>query len=137
MDNSANEPKKATDKLHPDSLGETKDLNELSYDKNKNSFEYDVKRTDSDYDHPLNYDTISAGAVNDDSTYDEANPYVGDEYADKDEIVDDELEELGMHVDNEGESVLLSPEDEILGRTEEDYRDDLDEEGYPKNDLPA
>ncbi|MEE1945597.1 hypothetical protein VRU48_10815 [Pedobacter sp. KR3-3] len=133
MSNSTNEPKRATDKLHADSLGETKDLNELSYDKNKKSFEYDMKSTDSDYDHPLNYDTVSMGAVNDDSTYDEANPYVGDEYAGKEEIADDELDELGMHVDNEGESVLLSPEDEILGRTEEDYRDDLDEEGYPKN----
>jgi hypothetical protein len=136
MSNSTNEPKKATDKLHPDSLGETKDLNELSYDKNKRSFEYDMKSTDSEYDHPINYDTVGAGAVNDDSTYDEANPYVGDEYAVKDDIVDDELDELAMHVDNKGESVLLSPEDEILGRTEEDNRDDLDEEGYPKNDQP-
>lgn len=135
MSNSANEPKKAMDKLHPDSLGETKDLNELSYDENKKSFEYDMKSTDGDYDHPINYDTVSAGAVNDDSTYDEANPYVGDEYAGKSEIADDELDELGMHVDNDGNSVLLSPEDEILGRTEEDYRDDLDEEGYPKNDA--
>lgn len=134
MSNSTNEPKKANDKLHADNLGETKDLNELSYDENKQSFEYDMKSTDGDYDHPLNYDTVSAGAVNDDSTYDEANPYVGDEYAGKEEIADDELDELGMHVDNEGESVLLSPEDEILGRTEEDFRDDLDEEGYPKND---
>ena len=41
-----------------------------------------------------------------------------------------------MHIDNDGDSVLLSPEDEILARTEEDERDDLDEEGYPKNDAP-
>lgn len=135
--NSANEPKKASDKLHPDNLGEVKDLNELSFDENKQSFEYDMRSQDKDYDHPLNYDTVPAGAVNDDSTYDEANPYVGDEYAGKDDIADDELDELGMHLDNEGNSVLLSPEDEILGRTEEDYRDDLDEEGYPRNDLPG
>ncbi|WP_262889285.1 hypothetical protein [Pedobacter panaciterrae] len=38
-----------------------------------------------------------------------------------------------MHVDN-GKSVKLNPEDEFLGRTAEDDRDDLDEEGYPVND---
>jgi hypothetical protein len=130
MNNSEN---KGNDKLHKSDLGETKNLNELSFDERKKSFEYDVKSTDSDYDHPMNYDTIATGAVNDDSTFDEANPYVGDEYGKKDEVVDDELEELGMHVDD-GDSVRLSPEDKILGRTEEDYRDDLDEEGYPRND---
>jgi hypothetical protein len=40
---------------------------------------------------------------------------------------------LGMHIDN-GEIVDLDPIDEVLGRTPEDRRDDLDEEGYPKND---
>ncbi len=82
------------------------------------------------------YETVAAGSVDDDSTYDEANPYIGDEYATDVEKVKDKLDELGMHIDNEGESVLVSPEDEILARTEEDYRDDLDEEGYPKNDAP-
>ena len=41
-----------------------------------------------------------------------------------------------MHVDIKGDSVLLSAEDEILARTAEDDRDDLDEEGYPRNDAP-
>ncbi|WAC38950.1 hypothetical protein [Pedobacter sp. SL55] len=127
--------KPANDKLHASDLGETKDFNELTYDKNRNSFEYDVKGEEKDYDHPLPYDTISTGAVNDDSTYDEANPYVGNEY-DEDGQVDEQLDENGMHIDNRGESVRLNAEDRILAQTEEDFRDDLDEEGYPKNDLP-
>ena len=133
---SNNDPKPANDKLHPSDLGETKDFNDLSFNADKNSYELDVKGAERDYDHPMNYDTIATGSINDDSTYDEANPYVGDEYADKEEVLEEGLDEMGMHVDN-GESVVLSPEDELLARTEEDDRDDLDEEGYPKNDAPG
>ncbi|MBO9673648.1 MAG: hypothetical protein J7577_09390 [Sphingobacteriaceae bacterium] len=130
-----NENKGSKDKIH--STTENSEINKenLSYDKNKESYELDVRGTDSEYDHPMGYETVAAGARDDDSTYDEANPYVGDEYARNEEIAEDNLEELGMHVDN-GESVLLNPEDEILSRTAEDYRDDLDEEGYPLNDTP-
>lgn len=124
----------SNDKLHPSDLGETKDFNDLSFDEDKQSYELDVKGEDKDYDHPMPYETVAAGAIDDDSTYDEANPYVGDEYATDVEKVKDKLDELGMHIDNEGESVLVSAEDEILARTDEDLRDDLDEEGYPKND---
>ncbi|MDQ7949522.1 MAG: hypothetical protein REI78_13605 [Pedobacter sp.] len=130
------DPNQANDKLHGNNLGETKDFDNLSYDRDKKSYEYDVKGDDPDYDHPMPYETVAAGAVDDNSTYDEANPYVGDEYASDEEKVNDKLDELGMHVDN-GESVLLSPEDEILARTDEDDRDDLDEEGYPVNDKPV
>ena len=130
-----NENKPAKDKLH--STTESSEINNenLAYDETKQSYELDVKGTDKDYDHPMGYETVAVGAKDDDSTYDEANPYVGDEYANDDEIANDNLEELGMHVDN-GESVKLSPEDEILARTPEDNRDDLDEEGYPINDTP-
>ncbi|WP_316803975.1 hypothetical protein [Pedobacter nototheniae] len=130
-----NENKPAKDKLH--STTESSEINNenLSYDETKESYELDVKGTDKDYDHPMGYETVAAGAKDDDSTYDEANPYVGDEYANNDDIANDNLEELGMHVDN-GESVKLSAEDEILARTPEDNRDDLDEEGYPVNDRP-
>ena len=128
--------KPANDKLHPTDLGETKDFNELSFDKDKQSYEFDVKGEDKNYDHPMPYETVSTGAVNDDSTFDEANPFVGDEYALNEEKVKDKLDELGMHVDNKGDSVLVSAEDEILSRTAEDNRDDLDEEGYPRNDAP-
>lgn len=126
---------RANDRIHHSDLGETKDFNDLSFDADKNSYEYDVKGSDPNYDHPMPYETVATGAVDDNSTYDEANPFVGDEYASDEEKVNDKLDELGMHVDN-GESVILSPEDEILARTEEDERDDLDEEGYPINDRP-
>ncbi len=132
-----NQPKPATDKLHSSDLGETKDFNDLSFDKDKQSYEFDVKGVDKDYDHPMPYETVPTGAVDDNSTFDEANPYVGDEYATDAEKVNDKLDELGMHIDTKGESVLLDPEDELLARTEEDFRDDLDEEGYPKNDAPV
>ena len=130
-----NENKGSGDKIHSTTENAGINKENLSFDERKQSYELDVKGTEPDYDHPMGYETVAAGAVDDDSTYDEANPYVGDEYASDDEIADDKLEELGMHVDN-GESVKLSPEDEILARTPEDNRDDLDEEGYPINDAP-
>jgi len=127
--------KPANDKLHNSDLGETKDFNELSYDKDKNSFEFDVKGEEKDYDHPLPYDTSAPNGEDSISTYDEANPYVGNEY-DDDAQVDEQIEGNGMHIDD-GESVLLDPADKLLAQTEEDFRDDLDEEGYPKNDRPS
>ncbi|GGE43730.1 hypothetical protein EV200_101330 [Pedobacter psychrotolerans] len=132
---SINENKGSQDKIH--STTENPEINKenLSFDEKKQSYELDVKGDDEDYDHPMGYETVAAGAKDDDSTYDEANPYVGDEYASNEDIAEDNLEELGMHVDN-GESVKLNTEDEILARTPEDDRDDLDEEGYPINDAP-
>lgn len=130
------ESKKATDKLHATDLGETKDFENLAYDKDKNSFEFDVKGADKDYDHPLPYDTSAPNGEDSISSYDEANPYNGSEY-DEVQEASDRLEGAGMRIDGDGESVLLSPEDEILARTPEDDRDDLDEEGYPINDKPG
>ncbi|QIL40777.1 hypothetical protein G7074_16810 [Pedobacter sp. HDW13] len=127
--------KPSRDKLHSTTEHGGINRENLSYNESKQSYELDVKGTDEDYDHPMGYETVAAGARDDDSTYDEANPYVGDEYARDEEIANDDLEELGMHVD-EGQSVKLSPEDKILARTPEDSRDDLDEEGYPVNDMP-
>lgn len=127
--------KRANDKLHPSDLGETKDFNQLSFDKDKNSFELDVKGSDKDYDHPLPYDTTAANGGDDNSAYDEANPYIGDEYASKTEQQESDLDDLGMHIDN-GTIVEVDPEDEFLARTPEDDRPDLDEEGYPVNDSP-
>ena len=54
-DNS-NQPKPANDKLHPSDLGETKDFNDLSFDKNKQSYEFDVKGEDKDYGMNENFD---------------------------------------------------------------------------------
>ncbi|WP_410220431.1 hypothetical protein [Pedobacter sp.] len=133
MENKTN--KGAKDKLH-DELRASQDIDNLAFNEEKQSFEYDTESTDDTYRHPLDYDTVSTGAVNDDSSYDEANPYVGDEYDDNNALIHDELEENAMHIDETGESVNLNMEDKILGRTDEDLRDDLDEEGYPKKDTP-
>jgi hypothetical protein len=125
----------STDKLHNSDLGETKDFNNLTFNEEKNTFEVDVKGEDKDYDHPFPYETPSANGADFNSDFDEANPYIGDEYAKKEDAVEEDLEGLGMHIDN-GESVELAPEDELLARTPEDDRTDLDEEGYPINDAP-
>ena len=67
------------------------------------------------------------------STYDEANPYdAGDEYI-PNESLETDVDKLGMHIDG-GQIVELDVTDKVLSHTPEDDRDDLDEEGYPKND---
>lgn len=121
------------DRTLKDELGETIDKEQLKYNADNNSFEYDVQSDDPDYDHPDPYNTAVKNGADMDSTYDEANPYDAvDEYI-PNESLEDDVELLGMHVDNGG-IVDLDPIDEVLGRTPEDDRDDLDEEGYPKND---
>ncbi|ULT22600.1 hypothetical protein KUH03_24950 [Sphingobacterium sp. E70] len=97
------------------------------------SYELDVDDNDPDYDHPANYDTLSEGAIDDDSTYDNSNPFVGDEYADRENLEEDELEDAHMRIESFKHN-RLSPLDKKLAQNEEDLRDDLDEEGYPKND---
>jgi hypothetical protein len=120
---------------HNSEQGETNDFTNLNFDEKTNSFELDVKGDDPDYDHPLPYETSAVNGEDFNSDYDEANPYIGDEYGSKDEQIEDGLDSLGMHVDS-GESILLSPEDGLLAKTPEDERTDLDEEGYPINDAP-
>ena len=134
-DKNRSDKKGSNDKIHGSDLGETQNTRNLAFDKDKNSFEIDVRSEDKDYDHPLPYDTTAANGGDDNSDYDESNPYIGDEYASKEEQVENELDELGMHVDD-GDIVELNPEDEYLAQTPEDERTDLDEEGYPINDKP-
>lgn len=134
-ENNAGEDKRANDKIHASDLGETKDFNNLSFNKEKDSFELDVKGPEKDYDHPLPYETSVANGGDDNSDYDEQNPYIGDEYSRKKDEQESDLDDLGMHIDS-GEIVELDPEDEFLARTPEDDRTDLDEEGYPVNDSP-
>jgi hypothetical protein len=123
------------DRTLKDEYDETIDKEQLSFNKDDNSFEYDVKSDDPDYDHPDPYNTSVKNGADMNSTYDEANPYDAvDEYI-PNESLEDDVDALGMHVDD-GESVTIDPVDEILSRTPEDSRDDLDEEGYPKNDRP-
>jgi len=108
-----------------------KDPNNLAYNAEDSSYEFDVNDNDPDWDHPSDYNSISEGAADDDSTYDSSNPYVGDEYSSLDELEEDDLEDSNMHIEGEG-IVRVSKEDEELAKDAEDDRDDLDEEGYPK-----
>ncbi|MEO8887259.1 MAG: hypothetical protein ABI367_14430 [Mucilaginibacter sp.] len=121
------------DRTLKDELGETIDKEQLKFNAADNSYEYDVKSDDPNYDHPDPYNTSVKNGADMDSTYDEANPYDAvDEYI-PNESLEDDVEILGMHVDD-GQIVDVDPIDEVLSRTPEDNRDDLDEEGYPKND---
>lgn len=120
------------DQALKDDLNMEVNIDDLAYDEEKNSYELDVKSEDPDYIHPDPYDTAVENGGDADSDFDEANPTAVNEY-DKNLSLETDLEELGMHVDN-GNIVEVLPIDEQLSRTPEDDRDDLDEEGYPKND---
>ena len=123
------------DRTLKDELGETIDKEDLNYNPDEDSFEYDVQSDDPDYDHPDPYKTTVKNGDDMNSTYDEANPYDAvDEYI-PNESLETDVAQLGMHVDN-GKIVEVDPLDDILSRTPEDNRSDLDEEGYPKNDRP-
>lgn len=122
------------DRTLKDSLGETTDVEDLSFNKEDDSFEYDVESDDPDYQHPDPYHTSVKNGADMNSSYDEANPYDAvDEYI-PNESLETDVDQLGMHIDSEGKIVELDPIDDILSRTPEDSRTDLDEEGYPKND---
>ncbi len=123
------------DRTLKDELGETIDEENLAYNAEDDSFEYDVDSDDPDYEHPDPYHTSVKNGEDMNSTYDEANPYdAGDEYI-PNESLETDVDSLGMHLDS-GKILELNPRDRALGHTPEDDRDDLDEEGYPKNDRP-
>ena len=116
-----------------DNLGEESKAENLNFNEDEDSFEYDVKSDDPDYDHPDPYNTSVKNGADMNSTYDEANPFDAvDEYI-PNESLETDVEQLGMHIDD-GKIVEVDPVDDILSRTPEDNRSDLDEEGYPKND---
>ena len=124
------------DRTLKDELGETIDKEQLKFNADDNSYEFDVKSDDPDYDHPDPYNTSSKNGEDMNSTYDEANPYdAADEYI-PNESLEDDVDQLGMHLDD-GSIVNVDPIDEDLAHTPEDDRDDLDEEGYPKDDTPT
>ena len=120
------------DQALKDDLNMEVNIDDLLYDEEKNSYELDVKSDDPDYIHPDPYDTAVDNGGDADSDFDEANPTAVHEY-DKEVGLESNLDELGMHIDD-GKIVELLPIDEELSKTPEDDRDDLDEEGYPKND---
>lgn len=105
-------------------------IDDLSFVKDKNSYEMDVESDDPDYVHLDPYDTAVENGGDALSDFDEANPTVVNEY-DKNASLETDLDALGMHIETENE---ISSRDEELSSTPEDWRDDLDEEGYPKND---
>jgi len=123
------------DKALKESLGEESAAENLHFNADDDSFEYDVESDDPDYDHPDPYNTSVKNGADMNSTYDEANPYdAGDEYI-PNESLETDVDQLGMHIGDE-ESLEVDPLDDILSRTPEDNRPDLDEEGYPINDKP-
>jgi len=124
------------DKVLKESLDGETGAHDLKYDAESDSYELEIASDDPDYDPPSLFDTAAAAKNGSDfdSSYDEANPYdVAGEY-DKTRSIETDASQLGMHIDD-GEIVELDPVDEALSRTPEDDRDDLDEEGYPKNDA--
>lgn len=123
------------DKKMKDELGAEVNKDDLRYDEETDSFTLDVDSTDQEYVHPDPYDSAAPNGEDFNSDYDEANPLVGDEY-DKDLSLESDVDKLGMHIDS-GRIVELNDIDEDLARTPEDEREDLDEEGYPKNDRPT
>ena len=121
------------DKTLKDDLGEESAAQDLKYDPETDSYEIEVESDDPDYDPPALFDTAAPGGSDANSYYDEANPYDTRGEYDKNRSVETDVDSLGMHIDD-GKIAELSPLDEELSRTPEDERDDLDEEGYPKND---
>jgi len=128
-----NDENEDRDRTLKDELGETIDKENLKYNADEESYEFDVKSDDPDYDHPDPYDSTVKNGGDINSTYDEANPYDAEDEYDPKRSLETDADKLGMHIDD-GDIVELDPTDEALAHTPEDDRDDLDEEGYPRND---
>lgn len=122
------------DKKLKDDLNEESAAQDLKYDPETNSYEIEIASDDPDYDPPALFETAAPNGSDFDSSYDEANPYDTLGEYDKNRSLETDAEGLGMHIDD-GNIVELDPVDEALAHTPEDDRDDLDEEGYPKNDA--
>src|ERR1700743_2621410 len=121
------------DRTLKDELGETIDKEQLKFNADDNSYEYGLKSDDPDYDHPDPYNTSVKNGEDMNSTYDEANPYdAGDEYI-PNESLETDVDKLARHLDD-GNIVEVDAVDKALSHSPEDDGDDLDEEGYPKND---
>jgi hypothetical protein len=105
-------------------------IDDLAFDQEKNSYEIDVIGDDPEYIHHDPYDTAVENGGDAFSDFDEANPTAVNEY-DKNASLETDLNVLAMHVENEDDIIA---EEESFSETPEDNRDDLDSEGYPKND---
>jgi hypothetical protein len=118
-----------------DDLNDKVSRENLKYYKDEDSYEFDIKSENPDYDHPDPYNTAVKDGGDMLSTYDESNPLAVDEYI-KDESLETDVDNLGMHIEPL-DMLEPDPVDRILAHTPEDDRDDLDDEGYPKNDMPV
>jgi hypothetical protein len=105
-------------------------VDDLAFDENKNSYEMDVIADDPDYVHHDPYDTAVENGSDALSDFDEANPTAVNEY-NKNASLESDLDDLAMHVQTEEDII---EDEESFSETPEDNRDDLDREGYPKND---
>ncbi|MDA9555426.1 hypothetical protein N9R54_04255 [Pelobium sp.] len=102
----------------------------LKYNQQEDSFELDIESDDEEYQHEDPYDTVADAGEDMNSDYDQANPYVGDEY-DKNLSLITDAEKLGMRITTD-DYFQLDEFDAEIGKTPEDDREDLDDEGYPK-----
>ncbi len=91
----------------------------LKYNEEQDSFELDTDAGDSDYDHPLPYDTAAPEGQEDGALYDEANPYAQGEYQDKQSELGGKLEDLDRVVgtdDLQSDEIDMHDEDEYTER---------------------
>lgn len=105
-------------------------VDDLAFDEARNSYEMDVIADDPDYVHHDPYDTAVENGSDALSDFDEANPTAVSEY-NKNASLEADLDDLAMHVQTEEDMI---GDEESFSETPEDNRDDLDQEGYPKND---
>jgi len=105
-------------------------VDDLAFDEAHNSYEMDVIADDPDYVHHDPYDTAVENGSDALSDFDEANPTAVNEY-NKNASLETDLDDLAMHVQTEEDMI---GDEESFSETPEDNRDDLDQEGYPKND---
>src|SRR5690606_16020989 len=106
---------------------------DLRYNESEDSFELDPETADKEYRHQQPYNTAAPEGEDDNSFYDEENPYTPNEYRDKQNVMEGKLDELDGTVTDE-KLTQLDEVDEQLADTVEDARDALDAEGYPVKD---
>lgn len=106
---------------------------DLKFNEEKDSFELEAETEDAEYQHPEPYDTAAPRGEDNNSTYDEENPYTADEYRDKKGQATHELEGLDTVIADE-KLAGLDDVDERIADTGKGDAADLDDEGYPLRD---
>ena len=112
--------------MHEETEGNDETPKDLAFNEEKGSYELDVEDNDQEWDHPADYSTISLGADEDTSNYDTANPFVGSEYSDLEELREEEFAKANMRIASEKE-LKTSRLDKKLSNDERDG--DIFEEG--------